>query len=173
MGTKKSRAAPSSSSPRNRRSASLVGYPTEKGPILLVEDGVGNKRQILCRANKAAHSDPHSRDRLRDRSWRIRCSLLRKIRQRKTLAPLQNGVLGSARTNGQVRLPLGYRRARIRRANGQENSRPALRALLGEALTEAEFKTIKAKYLPLRRASGWVAPEPTPSRSRRHPAGLR
>ena len=43
---------------------------------------------------------------------------------------------------------------------GMSYSRPALRALLGEALTELEFKTIKARYLPLRRASGWVALPP-------------
>ena len=34
-------------------------------------------------------------------------------------------------------------------------SRPALRALLGEALTEAEFVELKAAYLVLRRAARW------------------
>ena len=37
---------------------------------------------------------------------------------------------------------------------GMTYSRPALRALLGEALTEAEFVALKRHYLRLRREAG-------------------
>jgi hypothetical protein len=43
---------------------------------------------------------------------------------------------------------------------------PALRALLGEALTEAEFVEIKRHYLVLWRAAGYVG-EPVPREGQR------